>query len=218
MRIRFSASVLLVSLLILSGLLALLFLAKDNILNQDKLSQYYYFDYLKDKLKLINEISVDEHRTCQEEKKEIIRVEFNTINYTFYCELKSIFIKPKPTREKYIAVDNIRDWLDIDKYASEIFTIHDLTELPPSSEQQPIIVIALAPIDQRLEQDFYGIIITDFHFDITGKRFYGVLYSSYDNAREERNLSYRRTVIDNIEKHFAQWRYLPNSRNIITND
>ncbi len=72
-------------------------------------------------------------------------------------------------------------------------------------------------IDENLPQDFYGIVITDYLFDIRGKKMYGVLYSSYDNAREERNLTFRRAVINNLENKYSYWKYLPNSENSIGN-
>ncbi|MBS9783528.1 MAG: DUF2572 family protein, partial [Pasteurella sp.] len=71
------------------------------------------------------------------------------------------------------------------------------------------------PINEKLAYNFYGIIITDYFFDITGKKFYGKLYSSYDNKREERNLSYNKTVIKYIKKNYSTWSYLPHSQNIL---
>ncbi len=218
MRKYLSAGVLLVSFVIISGLLALLFLSKNVLLDREKLSHYFYQDYLTDKFKLIDQVHLDENQLCREQQKPVIRFTFKFLDYRFHCENYSIFIQPKPTQDKYIAVDDIRQWLDIDKYHADIVFIRSLKDLPESSESHPKIVIALQEINERLDRDFYGIMITDFYFDITGRRFYGALYSSYDNAREERNLSYRRAVIDNIEKRFSDWRYLPNSRNLLAHD
>ena len=73
-------------------------------------------------------------------------------------------------------------------------------------------------IEERLDEHFYGIIITDYYFDITGsKRVYGVLYSTFDNEREERNLTFRRAVVDNLEKKYSKWHLVPNSKNILNN-
>ncbi|MBV6547454.1 DUF2572 family protein, partial [Ursidibacter maritimus] len=125
---------------------------------------------------------------------------------------------PKPTKDKYIQVDNILDWLDLERYQSSLHYASSLDELPNSSESEPQIVIMTNDIDERLNQDFYGIIITDHYFDIKGKKIYGVLYSSYDNFREERNLSYKSSVVNTIEEQFSYWQYLPYSRNLLAND
>ncbi|MGX2948411.1 DUF2572 family protein, partial [Frederiksenia canicola] len=98
----------------------------------------------------------------------------------------------------------------------KIYRIHSLSELPKSSESNPQVVIALNDIDGALQENFYGIIITDYYFDVRGKyKIFGALYSSFNNQREERNLTYRRKVIDNIEQHFSHWEYLENSRHLL---
>ena len=115
-------------------------------------------------------------------------------------------------------MDNIENWLDLDSYASQIIYINSLSELPKNSEDDPKIVVAKKAIEERLDEHFYGIIITDYHFDITGsKKVYGVLYSTFDNEREERNLTFRKAVVDNLEQKYSKWYLVPNSKNILNN-
>lgn len=76
-------------------------------------------------------------------------------------------------------------------------------------------MIAQNEINENLPEDFYGIVITDYLFDITGKKMYGTLYSSYDNARKERNLTFKKEVIRQLEAKYSYWRYLANSENMI---
>ena len=176
---KLEANSLLSSLLILSGILTLLFLTKENWLKQESVANSYYQQYLSSKLTLLKRVNQNE---CASQKKEIIEEKIGELIYSYQCEMNSLFIKPKPTKDKYIAVDNIENWLDLDSYASQIIYINSLSELPKNSEDDPKIVIARKAIEERLEDHFYGMIITDYHFDITGsKRVYGVLYSTFDN-------------------------------------
>lgn len=63
------------------------------------------------------------------------------------------------------------DYLDLSNVPNqEIYTIHSLAELPSSSEREPKIVLAKNAINENLPQEFYGIVITDYLFDITGKK------------------------------------------------
>ena len=92
-----------------------------------------------------------------------------------------------------------------------------MSELPETTISTPKIVVAKNAIDEKLEKNFYGIIITDYYFDITGsKKIYGVLYSSFDNLREERNLTFSRTVVENIAARYAHWTRLPYSNHFST--
>ena len=87
-----------------------------------------------------------------------------------------------------------------------------MSELPDTTLSTPKIVVAKNAIDEKLEKNFYGVIITDYYFDITGsKKIYGVLYSSFDNLREERNLTFSRAVVENIAARYAHWTRLPYS-------
>ncbi len=44
---------------------------------------------------------------------------------------------------------------------------------------------------------------------------YGTLYSSYDNAREERNLTFKKEVLAELEARYSAWRYLPYSEHLM---
>ncbi|MGX2955926.1 DUF2572 family protein [Ursidibacter arcticus] len=217
----YPASVLLTSLLLIVTILAVLFLFQQDILYRSHYTQNSYHQYLNQKYKLLTELqksSNELNNECNKYKKERITKHASNIQYQYSCDFKSIFIQPKPTKDKYIQVDNILNWLDLKTYQSSLHYVSSLDELPDSSENNPQIVIMEKDIDESLKKDFYGIIITDYYFDIKGRKIYGVLYSSYDNFREERNLTYKRSVVDAIEKQFSYWQYLPNSRNILAND
>lgn len=211
---RYPATVLLIALVVLSGLLILIFMAKDDLIHRNKIALSYAKPYLQQKFQLLKYKRVDYEQRCKEHRQQTVLIG----NYSFHCRSESIFIKPKPTREKYIQFDNIQALLDIQSYQDQIVYIRSLQELPESSITNPKIVIALNEIDEKLMRDFYGVIITEFHFDITGRQFYGVLYSSYPNNPKERNLTYLRAVVDNIEQQFSSWSYLPYSKNVLPNE
>lgn len=213
---KYQGSSLLSSLLILSGILTLLFFAKENWLKQESIANGYYQKYLSSKMALFKKLDQDQCATIQQQE---ITENVKILPYSYLCEKSSLFIKPKPTREKYIAFDNIENWLDLKKYKSEILYITSLSELPKNSETTPRIVVAKNAIDEKLEDNFYGIVITDYYFDITGsKKIFGVLYSSFDNEREERNLTFRKAVVDNLEKQYSEWHLVPNSKNVLKNE
>lgn len=213
---KLEGSSLLSSLLILSGILTLLFFAKENWLKQESIANGYYQKYLSSKMALLKKLDQDQ---CATNQKQEITENVKILPYSYLCEKSSLFIKPKPTKEKYIAFDNIENWLDLKKFQSEILYITSLSELPKNSETTPRIVVAKNAIDEKLEDNFYGIVITDYYFDITGsKKIFGVLYSSFDNAREERNLTFRKAVVDNLEKQYSEWHLVPNSKNLLKNE
>lgn len=213
---KLEGSSLLSSLLILSGILTLLFFAKENWLKQESVANGYYQKYLSSKMALLKKLDQDQ---CATNQKQEITENVKILPYSYLCEKSSLFIKPKPTKEKYIAFDNIENWLDLKKFQSEILYITSLSELPKNSETTPRIVVAKNAIDEKLEDNFYGIVITDYYFDITGsKKIFGVLYSSFDNAREERNLTFRKAVVDNLEKQYSEWHLVPNSKNLLKNE
>ncbi|AUI66591.1 MULTISPECIES: DUF2572 family protein [Glaesserella] len=219
MRKIVSASVLLTTLILASGLFAIIFLNKDFLLKQETISLGYYQQYLNDKYKLIDQISIDTESECAKQKSSSVTIEFKVIKYRFHCRFSSLFDPFKPTKEKYIQIDQIENWLNLAPYQKDIYYIHHLAELPDSSIDNPKIIIALQDINEKLEKDFYGIVITNHLFDLTGsKRMYGTLYSRYDNLREERNLSYKKEVIQHLEQKYSQWHYLPYSRNILANE
>lgn len=216
-RIYQKASSILVSLIIISGVLTLIFLSQDRWLHQEKISLGHYQHYLSGQLRLSKIIQANDE--CAQQKKPQIQVEIGEVIYRYACEKESIFIQPKPTKDKYIAFTHIQNWLDIENFQSEISYISSLTELPKTSESAPKIVIAKNAIDERLPEHFYGIIITDYYFDITGnKKIYGALYSSFDNLREERNLTFKKSVIDNLDNHYAKWHLLPYSKSLFLNE
>ncbi len=218
---KLQASSLLISLVLIAGILSAIFLAKDNWLHQENSSNYYHKRYLSEKLDLTDKLNnLDEK--CQQEfngniKDNVkgINIEIKNLKFYFICERKKFFLQE--SSKKYISIKNIKDWINID--VAEVYTISSLAELPPSSETKPKIVIAKNDINERLDNYFYGVIITDYLFYFTGnKKIYGRVYSSYDNEREERNLTYRASVIQNLERKYATWKYLPHSRNILGND
>ncbi len=211
---QFKASTGLITLILLSSILAILFIAKDNLIHTEKITQYSYHQYLIRKFNLIDIFQKDKNILCQKYKKEKINIKISGQILEFFCKSQTIF-KTEPTTKKYVAFNDIQKYLNIDRYQSSIIHIQSLADLPKTTRTKPIIVIANAPIDERLKRNFYGIIITNHYFDITGKKFYGKLYSYYDNQREERNLSYNKTVIKYIKKRYADWSYLPHSQNIL---
>lgn len=219
MRNRVSGSALITSLMILSSILLAMLIYKSEWIGSEKVTQSFYADYLSDKLALIEKLNEDEQSVCEKEKREEIVIRLNKMVYRYSCERKTLFLKPKPTREKFIAVDKVENWLDIDNYRHKITFIRTLSELPPSSENNPQVVMTLNDIDERLSQDFYGIVITPHYFNFTDKKIFGTIYS--ENSRNDpnrRNLSYKRTVIDAVEEELSSWSFLANSRNILSNE
>lgn len=213
---KLEGSSLLSSLLILTGILTLLFFTKENWLKKESVANGYYQKYLSSKMALLNKLEQDQ---CSVQQTQEVTENVKILPYSYLCEKSSLFIKPKPTKDKYIAVDNIAHWLDLKTYQADILYISSLSELPKNSETNPKIVVAKNAIDEKLEDNFYGIVITDYYFDITGnKKIFGVLYSSFDNEREERNLTFRKAVVDNLEKQYSEWHLVPNSKNLLKNN
>ncbi|MDH2924450.1 uncharacterized protein DUF2572 [Nicoletella semolina] len=213
-----SSNTVLVSLLMISSLLSVLFINKEKFFSQEKTSLKYRQDYLHDKLLLSEILSRNnEKNLCNQEKKTSIVIKLNYIHYSFHCKFDSIFLQKKPETTKYIQIDKIKDWLNLEKYNPPIVYIEKLSDLPDSSENNPQIVIAKNEISERLLKNFYGIIITDYLFEITGKQVNGTVFSSYVN-KPTRYIKSNRKVINNLEKIFSTWEYLPNSRNILANE
>lgn len=216
---HYSASSLLVSLMILSSIGIILFMSKDYWLGNEKISQNQNAIYLSEKLALLEYDKLDKSQECNKQKQESVYFKLKNLYYGFHCEFQSIFIKPKPTKEKYILVNDINEWLDLAQFSPNINLVSTLSELPESSEENPKIVKTTQAIDERLTQPFYGIVITEYPFNYTDKRIYGTIYSSYaGNDPNRRNLSYKRTIIQNIERDNSRWHYLPNSINILHNE
>ncbi|MEG9489021.1 DUF2572 family protein [Mannheimia indoligenes] len=222
MKFQKNASALLVSLILISSILAIFFLTKEKWIRQQNITQFYSEKYLADKYYILALYKQDKNKLCQKLKKDmIIQSDFspqklNFLQYQFECQFNSLFKDKKPSKEKYIPFTQLSDYLDLANVpAQEIYTIRSLSELPSSSEDNPKIIIAQNEINENLPQDFYGIVITDYLFDITGKKMYGTLYSSFDNAREERNLTFKKEVIAQLEAKYSYWQYLPHSENTI---
>lgn len=204
--------------MLLSGLLMLLFFSKEQIIHYQKVTHNEYFHYLKDRFQLIDVMKYgNNNKDCQLQKKEEVTKKHKKIKFSFLCRFSSIFLDRKPeTKEKYIAFSNIKDYLDIDKYQNEIFYIRSLKELPPSSIDNPKIAFALNSIDGSLIKDFYGIIITEHYFNLSGKHnIYGALYSSYHN--KDVNIVHKKEVVNNLEKQFSRWEYVPHSKSFLNN-
>ncbi len=215
---RFRAQVLYISLILLSSISAILFLLKDKHLNQDNISTFYYEQYLADKAKLLPFLHQDHLVRCEQQKMQKINEPIGLLNYQFYCRFNTVFKKAKPTR-KYVEFQKIEDIFNIVDTKYKFYEITTLEALPESSEAEPKIVIAKNAIEGNLPKDFYGIVITNYFFDVSGKhKIYGALYSSFDNAREERNITFKKEVINNLDRHYAYWSYLPHSRNILPDE
>lgn len=215
MKTHFKGSILLISLVMLSGILAIIFITKDRLIIQETVTQNLNLSYLNAKFKLVENIQKDKNTLCQQQKQEEIKIDTSGMIYQFFCKFNSIFIE-EPNSKKYVQVTEISQLMDIEKYKNQIIHINSLSDLPESSLENPRIVIADNEIDERLLNNFYGIIITDYFFDITGKQFYGKLYSTFDNDRIERNLSYKSSVIENLKQQYGEWEYLPHSQNLLS--
>lgn len=213
MRYSFQGNVSILSLIVLSILLTFLFITKDDILSEKKITHNYHYQHLNDNYNLISEIRRDEDIVCSQLKKE--KIVFSS--YSFNCIKRSFFVK-KPTKS-YVEYQQISQYLNNDDYKDNIYLIDKLEEFPLTSIDNPKIVKVLDNIDGELPNHFYGIIITDNYFDIKGRyNLYGVLYSSYDNKRKERNISYKKEVIENIENQLSSWSYLAHSKSLLSNE
>lgn len=199
MRRYFQGNILIVALVMLSGLCLFLFITTDHLLGRQKTTYHLHYQYLKNKIQLIDELNQNENQVCQTIQQEIIRFP----HYSFACQKQSLFINV-PTKS-YIAYQHISQQFAVEHYPSAIYTIQHLAELPVTTRENPKIVKITDPVDDALPQHFYGIIITDSYFDIKGKyNIYGALYSSYPNKRKERNLSYDKVVIEQLNKMFTK--------------
>ncbi|QIM67443.1 hypothetical protein A4G16_08730 [Mannheimia granulomatis] len=217
-----NGSVLLVALILIASILSILFLSKDKFIQQSAIGHFYAEKALLDNSQFIHLYQKDKSEICHDLKKVVInQKEISSkssyfLVYQFSCRFNSLFKDKKPTKEKYIHFKRLEDYLDLSNVKKEeIYFIRKLSELPESTIDDPKIVIAQNEINETLPQNFYGIVITDYLFDITGKRMYGTLYSSYDNEREERNLTFKKEVLANLEMKYSYWDYLPNSENFL---
>lgn len=222
-----NSSILIVSLITISVVISIILLTKEKFIQSEIKTQSYQYNYLSERLSILEKLN-KQHLNCKRIKDT---PPINTLNtqvaevkvatkkqkYSFYCIKKSLFIGKRPTKEKYIHFSRLADVLNLAN--TEISEITHLNELPVTSEQDPKIVLVKGDINETLNQDFYGIIITSHHFDIKGTaKIYGILYSSYDNNREERNITFKKSVILNLENKYAYWEELPSSRNMLNNE
>ncbi|AFU19743.1 DUF2572 family protein [Actinobacillus suis] len=221
---KLNGSTLIFSLITISFVLTIILVTKEKFIQSEIKTQHYQRHYLSEKLSILEKIR-SKNSNCNLIKPEQlildriaeVKIETEEQKYSFYCIKNSLFVGKKPTKEKYIHFSQLSDVLDISH--ADIIEIEHLNELPKSSEQDPKIVLVMRDIDETLSQDFYGIIITNHYFDIKGNaKFYGILYSSYDNNREERNITFKKNVVLNLENKYAHWQELPDSRNMLNNE
>lgn len=205
------------SLLILLGLIGLLFFGNAAQQGRERLTQHSYQQALVADLQLLDYLARDQDHACQQVQNDEVNAPLGGRRYRFLCEFHSLFLKPKPSKEKFIYTTEPEAWLDLQYYAHAIHPIRSLAELPASSEQDPQIVETLNDIDERLEKDFYGIVIARHRFNFTDRKIYGTIYSSHpDNDGNRRNHSFKRQVIENLERQYSRWVALPSSRNTLT--
>lgn len=219
MKRLWQGSSVLISLMLLVAIGTVLFFSRDFWLNNEKVSQNDYKNYLAERFAMIPFDRLYKQQECQTQQQENISFSLGKLSYGFHCRKQTIFIKPRPTKEKYILVEDIEDWLNIDAFRHNIQQISSLDDLPPSSEENPKIVQTTQPISGRLTVPFYGIVLTAYPFEFTDKRIFGTIYSSEpSNDSNRRNHSFRRAVIQNIEWDNTQWHYLPSSNNLLQNE
>lgn len=216
----YSASALFTSLLIFSGVLVIMFLFKDNILYINESMQNHYQRYLNDKHQLITEIHKNSSQLdaeCNRYKKELIKIDYKVVKYQFSCQTKSIFVRGKP-KQAYIRINDILQWIHLDHFRDRIYFISSLTELPESSRSDPKVVIMLGEVNEKLNKKFYGLIITEHSFNVSGKKIYGALFSTTQAKISDGFITYNESVINEIERQFSYWAYLPYSRNLLANE
>ncbi|WP_150540061.1 DUF2572 family protein [Actinobacillus vicugnae] len=211
---QLSSSVLIIALVTLSFITSAILLTKEKFIQSELKTQYYQKSYIDNKFHLFNQTAYHIQPNCNAAKTEKITIASNGQMQNTYCIRKSLFVGKIPSSQKYIHFTNINEVLDLSH--AEFFEVNHLDELPPSSEQAPKIVLVKGELDETLHRNFYGIIITHHLFNIKGNaKFYGILYSSYDNYREERNMVFKKNVILNLDKKYAYWEPLPFSRNML---
>lgn len=145
---------------------------------------------------------------CQAAKASPVQQE----GYQFECEQRgSLFVQLPRLREKYIRFTDISAVLNVDEFAEHIHFIRRLDELPSSTREAPKVVRALNAIKGRLRRPFYGIVITDYPFDVTDRQIVGFLYSSYENLNYDEDVRWNRMVFNNLQRQFSLWQTVPYS-------
>lgn len=209
------ANTLISTLVLLGSLISLLFLGKEAWLDREQITRHSYQRYLNEKFTLLDYVAIDETLACNQTAQKTVYYPPANPQYAFHCVFHSLFLKTKP-KEKFIVVEDVGQWLDLAHYQEQIYSIRTLSELPPSSEKDPKIVRTLNAINERLLTDFYGIVITDHPFQFTDRRIYGTIYSSYPhNDPDRRNHRFQRQVIENLERKYSRWIYLPSSHHTV---
>ncbi|HDL3873177.1 TPA: DUF2572 domain-containing protein, partial [Mannheimia haemolytica] len=112
-----NASALLVSLILISTILSVLFLSKEKWLGQQNITHFYREKYLSDQYNFLALYPQDKTQICQKFQKEQISQEdlsdkqFRFLQYQFACQFHSLFKDKKPTKEKYIHFTRLADYL-----------------------------------------------------------------------------------------------------------
>lgn len=97
----YSGSSLIITLVMLSSVLLFIFINKDDLIKQNRLTQHYYYQYLENKLELINQLDQEKlNELCKQQKNEMGKVGLNKLNYYFSCY--SLFVDIKKNSRKYI--------------------------------------------------------------------------------------------------------------------
>lgn len=211
---KFDAMILWVGLLSLSGILSLIFLAREKFISYEHHANHYYQQYLTDKMTLLKYSELDEESECQQAKDNQINIALKHLRYQFHCEKLGFFIDALPSK-KAVIFKRISDHLSLDE-TIPLIRLNSLADLPLSSVTEPKIVILEQDIDEKLSRDFYGILITSHKFKLkNGAKIYGVLYSSDESNKNNRYITYHREVVKYFDQHYSKWRFLPYSRNLL---
>lgn len=103
--------------------------------------------------------------------------------------------------------EQISDYLRLNE-TIPITQINTLAELPPTSPTEPKIVVVTQDIDEKLTRDFYGILITQHHFNLkNGAKMYGVLYTTQESDKSNRYVTYSREVVKYFDEHYSIWHF-----------
>ena len=211
---QFKATILFVGLISLASVLTLLFLSREKFIGYEHHSTHDYQQYLTDKIALINHTTLSAEQQCQKVKHSEIHIVLPYSVYQFYCEKLPFFIG-KPPSKKTVIFERISDYLRLDE-TIPIMQVKALADLPPTSLTEPKIVILLQDIDEKLPRDFYGILITQHRFNLkNGAKMYGVLYTSQEENKNNRYITYRREVVKYFDEQYSTWHFLPYSRNLL---
>lgn len=229
MKRHYPASTLLVSLMILSGLLAFVFLSKDHWLSQEKISRYDYQRYLNAKWALAPRLTEEDKtytpkcRAANEgklgkhlESTPLVLQKADALSFGIYCQFHSFFLKGRPTK-KSVETADYAVYLNEEIVNTNKLEIADLAHLPVNSADTPKIVVFTQDVEGKLNADFYGIIITTHRLQLKhGAKFYGTLYSPHTEDGKSRYITHSAQAMANLEKQHSAWHYQPQSRNLLT--